>query len=120
MRPWVEQAYGIPPEQVVGSRGKLKYELGNGKPGLFKLPEPELVDDGPGKPVGIAQMIGRRPYSATPTAISKCSSRSSRQAFDDRESCQRHCVLGGHVRWRPAERRIRAVFAGIYLSRRSL
>jgi len=64
MRPWVEQAYGIPPEQVVGSRGKLKYELRNGKPGLFKLPEPELVDDGPGKPVGIAQMIGRRPIAA--------------------------------------------------------
>ena len=64
MRPWVEQAYGIPPEQVVGSRGKLKYELRNGKPGLFKLPESELVDDGPGKPVGIAQMIGRRPIAA--------------------------------------------------------
>jgi phosphoglycolate phosphatase-like HAD superfamily hydrolase len=64
MRPWVEQVYGIPPEQVVGSRGKLKYEVKDGKPALVKLAEMELVDDGPGKPVGIAQMIGRRPIAA--------------------------------------------------------
>ena len=64
MRPWVEKVYGIPPEQVVGSRGKLKYELQGGKPTLVKLAEVELVDDGPGKPVGIAQMIGRRPIAA--------------------------------------------------------
>jgi phosphoserine phosphatase len=64
MRPWVEETYGIPPEQVVGSRGKLKYEAGGGKPVLLKVPEVELVDDGPGKPVGIAQMIGRRPIAA--------------------------------------------------------
>ncbi len=64
MRPWVEKVYGIPPEQVVGSRGKLKYELKDGKPALAKLPEIDLVDDGPGKPVGIAQVIGRRPIAA--------------------------------------------------------
>jgi hypothetical protein len=64
MRPWVEKVYGIPPEQVVGSRGKLKYELHDGKPALIKLANAELVDDGPGKPVGIAQMIGRRPIAA--------------------------------------------------------
>jgi hypothetical protein len=64
MRPWVERVYGIPPEQVVGSRGKLKYEPKNGEPVLVKLAEAELVDDGPGKPVGIAQMIGRRPIAA--------------------------------------------------------
>jgi phosphoglycolate phosphatase-like HAD superfamily hydrolase len=64
MRPWVEQAYGIPPEQVIGSRGKLQYEIKDGRPALIKLPELELADDGPGKPVGIAQMIGRRPIAA--------------------------------------------------------
>jgi phosphoglycolate phosphatase-like HAD superfamily hydrolase len=61
MRPWVEKAYGIPPEQVVGSSGKLKYEVRDGKPVLVKLPEVNLIDDGPGKPVGIQQHIGRRP-----------------------------------------------------------
>jgi phosphoglycolate phosphatase-like HAD superfamily hydrolase len=64
LRPWVEKVYGIPPEQVVGSRARLKYELKDGKPALVKLADVDLVDDGPGKPVGIAQMIGRRPIAA--------------------------------------------------------
>ena len=64
MRPWVESAYGIPPEQVVGSRGKLRYDANGGRGALIKLPEVDLVDDGAGKPVGIAQVIGRRPIAA--------------------------------------------------------
>ena len=64
MRPWVERVYGIPPEQVIGSRGKLEFEMRDGKPALLKKPEVDLVDDGPGKPVGIQQQIGRRPVMA--------------------------------------------------------
>jgi phosphoglycolate phosphatase-like HAD superfamily hydrolase len=64
MRPWVERAYGIPPEQVVGSRAKVKYEVRDGTPVLARLAEIDLVDDGPGKPVGIHQVIGRRPIMA--------------------------------------------------------
>ncbi len=64
MRPWVEKAYGIPPEQVVGSSGKLKYELRQGEPVLVKLPEINFIDDKAGKPVGIEQHIGRRPIAA--------------------------------------------------------
>ncbi len=64
MRPWTEKAYGIPPEQVIGSSGKLKYELRDGVPVIMKLPEIDLIDDGPGKPVGIAKFIGRRPVLA--------------------------------------------------------
>jgi hypothetical protein len=64
MRVWADGAYGIPPEQVVGSTGKLKYELRDGKPAVLKLPEIQLIDDGPGKPVGIAEFIGRRPVIA--------------------------------------------------------
>jgi len=64
MRPWAEATYGIPPEQVVGSRGKLKFEMRDGKPMMMKLPEIELVDDGPGKPVGIQEQIGRHPIAA--------------------------------------------------------
>jgi len=64
MRPWTEKVYGIPPEQVVGSSGKLKYEMRDGKPVLMKLPEINLVDDKAGKPVGIQQHIGRRPIAA--------------------------------------------------------
>ena len=64
MRPWTEKVYGIPPEQVVGSTGKLKYEMRDGKPVLMKLAEIDHVDDGPGKPVGIQKFIGRRPIAA--------------------------------------------------------
>ena len=64
MRPWAERVYGIPPEQVVGSRGTLKYEVRDGKPVLVRLAEVDLVDDKAGKPVGIQQQIGRRPIVA--------------------------------------------------------
>ncbi len=65
MRPWAEKVYGIPPEQVVGSSGVVKFELGvDGKPVLMKLAKNEFVDDGPGKPVGINRFIGRRPIFA--------------------------------------------------------
>jgi phosphoglycolate phosphatase-like HAD superfamily hydrolase len=65
MRPWVTKAYGIPPEQVVGSSGVTKFELqGDKPPVLIKKPKVEFVDDGPGKPVGINRFIGRRPIIA--------------------------------------------------------
>jgi phosphoglycolate phosphatase-like HAD superfamily hydrolase len=65
MRPWTEKIYGIPPEQVVGSSGVVKFEAGpDGKPALVKTAKIEFVDDGPGKPVGINRFIGRRPIFA--------------------------------------------------------
>jgi hypothetical protein len=64
MRPWVAKVYGIPPEQVVGSSIKVKYELRDGKPVLMRLPEINFIDDKAGKPVGIQQFIGRRPVAA--------------------------------------------------------
>ena len=65
MRPWTEKIYGIPPEQVVGSSGVVKFEMGaDGKPVLMKEAKVEFVDDGPGKPVGINRFIGRRPIFA--------------------------------------------------------
>jgi phosphoglycolate phosphatase-like HAD superfamily hydrolase len=64
MRPWAERVYGIPPEQVIGSSGKLKHEVRNGIPVLIKLPEIDLIDDKEGKPVGIQRQIGRRPIAA--------------------------------------------------------
>jgi hypothetical protein len=64
MRPWTERVYGIPPEQVIGSSIKLKFDLRDGTPVLVRLPEINFVDDGPGKPVGIQMNIGRRPIAA--------------------------------------------------------
>lgn len=64
MRPWVEKVYGIPPEQVVGSVIKTKFELRDGKPVLVRLPEIDFIDDKKEKPVGIHKFIGRRPIAA--------------------------------------------------------
>jgi hypothetical protein len=64
MRPWTERVYGIPPEQVVGTTGGLKYEPVDGKPAIVKLPVLVLNDDKEGKPVGIQRHIGRRPIAA--------------------------------------------------------
>ena len=64
MRPWTDKAYGIPPEQVVGSSGKTRFELRDTKPILMRLPEIDFINDGPGKPVGINAHIGRRPIAS--------------------------------------------------------
>ena len=64
MRPWTEKVYGIPPEQVVGSSIKTKFEMRDGKPALVRLPEINFIDDKTGKPVGINEHIGRRPVAA--------------------------------------------------------
>lgn len=64
MRAWAEQAYGIPPEQVVGSSVQTKFELRNGKAVLVRQPELRFNDDKGGKPVGINEHVGRRPIAA--------------------------------------------------------
>lgn len=64
MPPWTEKIYGIPPEQVIGSSIKTKYEMRDGKPVLVRLPELDFFDDKEGKPVAINQYIGRRPIAA--------------------------------------------------------
>jgi phosphoserine phosphatase len=64
IRAFAEERYGIPPEQIVGSRIVTKFERRDGRPTLFRLPQVDFVDDGPGKPVGIDQQIGRRPVAA--------------------------------------------------------
>jgi phosphoglycolate phosphatase-like HAD superfamily hydrolase len=64
MRAFAEVTYGVPPEQVIGSSGKLKFELRDGQPVLSKLPEIELVNDNVEKPAAIQKFIGRRPIAA--------------------------------------------------------
>jgi haloacid dehalogenase-like hydrolase len=64
MRGFAEVTYGVPPEQVIGSSGKLKFEMRDGTPTLSKLPEIELVNDKAEKPAAIQKFIGRRPIAA--------------------------------------------------------
>jgi hypothetical protein len=64
MRPWTERAYGIPPDQVVGTTMKTQLQTQNGGPVIMRLPQIGFIDDGPGKPVGIDTSIGQRPIAA--------------------------------------------------------
>jgi phosphoserine phosphatase len=64
MRSWTERVYGVPPEQVVGSSIKTRFEMRDGRPTLFRLPAVNFVDDKAGKPIGINEYIGRRPIAA--------------------------------------------------------
>jgi phosphoserine phosphatase/2'-5' RNA ligase len=63
MRVWAERVYGIPPEQVVGTTARTKFELRDSGPVLVKTLDHLFVDDKAGKPVGIHQFIGRRPIA---------------------------------------------------------
>ncbi len=64
MRPITHAVYGIPPEQVVGSTIKTRYEIKDGKPVLMRLPAIDFIDDKTGKPVGINKFIGKRSIAA--------------------------------------------------------
>ncbi|MDG2618064.1 HAD family hydrolase [Thermoleptolyngbya sichuanensis XZ-Cy5] len=64
MRPWTEQVYGVPPEQVIGSSIKTKFEIRDGQPVIVRLPELLFLDDKEGKPAAIQHYIGRRPIAA--------------------------------------------------------
>jgi hypothetical protein len=64
MRPWAESAYGIPPEQIVGTVTDTKLDVVDGQPVLTRLARFAFVDDGPGKPIGIYRAIGRQPIFA--------------------------------------------------------
>ena len=65
MRSWVEEAYGIPKDQVVGSTIKTAFDYNDGDPVIRRLPEIDFINDKEGKPVGINKFIGRRPVFAS-------------------------------------------------------
>ncbi|MHC4373040.1 MAG: HAD family hydrolase [Planctomycetota bacterium] len=64
MRPWTERVYGIPPQQVIGSSIKRKYEIRDGEPVIVREPKISFINDKQDKPIGIWQHIGRRPIAA--------------------------------------------------------
>ena len=74
MRPWAQRVYGVPPEQVVGSSIKVKYEMIDSGPVLARQPEIDFIDDKAGNPVGIYKFIGKAPIIAwaIPTGICRC------------------------------------------------
>jgi hypothetical protein len=64
MRAFAEMTYGVPPEQVIGSSGKLKFEMRSGQPVLIKIPEIDFINDNADKPAAIQKHIGRRPIAS--------------------------------------------------------
>ena len=64
MRPWTEEVYGIPTEQVIGSTLKSEFEIRDGVPAIVKLPEMEYFNDKEAKPLAIDKFIGKRPVAA--------------------------------------------------------
>src|SRR3954451_4674949 len=64
MRPWSQPVYGVPPDQVIGSSIKTRFQMQGDIPVLFRLPEVNFIDDGPGKPVAINEQIGQHPLAA--------------------------------------------------------
>ncbi|MBK0326578.1 haloacid dehalogenase-like hydrolase, partial [Rhodobacteraceae bacterium F11138] len=64
MRPWTEEVYGIPPQQVVGSSIATEFKMVDGKPALMRTDKIDFIDDKAGKPVGINAHIGHRPIAA--------------------------------------------------------
>lgn len=64
MRVFAEEAYNIPPEQVIGSSITSTYEVVDGVPTIVKGGDLFFVDDKEGKPVAISHHIGKRPILA--------------------------------------------------------
>jgi len=64
MRVWVEEVYGIPPQQVIGSQGAVEFQVKNGVAEIIKKPQLDFLDDKEGKPLGIHRQIGKRPIIA--------------------------------------------------------
>ncbi|WP_108858571.1 HAD family phosphatase [Ruegeria sp. Alg231-54] len=64
MRVFAEDAYGIPPEQVLGTYMDTIYDSAEGEPVITKADGIAFVDDKEGKPINIERTIGRRPILA--------------------------------------------------------
>ena len=55
MRAFVTEIYGIPEEQIIGSRIKTAFEYNDGNPVIKRLPELEFIDDKDGKPLNYSK-----------------------------------------------------------------
>ena len=64
MRAFAEITYGVPPEQVIGSSGKLKFEMRDSGPVLIKLLHIDVVNDSVERPAAIQKHVGRRPIAS--------------------------------------------------------
>ncbi len=61
MRAFVTPIYGIPSEQIIGSRIKTAFDYNDGNPKIVRLPALDFIDDKDGKPLNIQKIIGKKP-----------------------------------------------------------
>ena len=61
MRAFVSPIYGIPSEQIIGSRIKTEFEYKDGNAVIKRMPEMDFIDDKEGKPLNIQKIIGKKP-----------------------------------------------------------
>ncbi|MBB01270.1 MAG: haloacid dehalogenase [Planctomyces sp.] len=64
IRAFANKTYGIPPERTIGSMIETEFKMQGGKATLVRTPKIAFIDDGPGKPIAIQKIIGRRPVFA--------------------------------------------------------
>lgn len=64
IRPWAEDVYGVPPEQVIGSTIKTEFTMVDGNPEIIRLGEISVINDKEAKPLEIEKIIGKRPVAA--------------------------------------------------------
>jgi hypothetical protein len=68
MRSFSEKVYGVPPEQVIGSSIKMKFEMREGKPVIVRLPTSRASRSASRN----SSAAARSPPSVIPTAICRC------------------------------------------------
>ncbi|MEM7192681.1 MAG: HAD family hydrolase [Pseudomonadota bacterium] len=88
MRAYTEEAYGIPPWQVVGSSGETEFRMWDSSPTLVKLPDLLFFDDGPGKAEGINHYVGRQPI------FTFGNSTGDKEMLEWTANCKRLCFMG--------------------------
>ncbi len=65
MRAFVSPVYGIPSEQIIGSRIKTEFDYNDGNPRILRTAGIDFIDDKDGKPLNIQKIIGKKPIFAS-------------------------------------------------------
>lgn len=70
IRVFAPSVYGVPPERTIGSEMKRESRRVDGRLVVYRLGEPEHLNDKDGKPVGLDEHVGRRPLFVAGNVLS--------------------------------------------------
>ncbi len=94
VRSFAEKAYGVPPEQVVGTSFEAKYAFTNGVATVVAEPKLMLLDDGPGK----ADRHRSLHRACAHRSVRQFRRRSRDAADDDQQPGEQAAAAAGRVR----------------------